>query len=61
MSDYSGHYITAERDAWDPGDEAEDGEGAKNEEDDATRVVFAREHIYGCDEAPDDIQNSCNP
>lgn len=50
-----------ERDAWDPGYEADDGENGEEEEDDSTGIIFARQHVDGRYETEDDVENSSDP
>lgn len=51
----------AERNARNPGVEAEGREDGENKEDDASRVVAARKHVDGCDEAKNDVEDSRYP
>lgn len=51
----------AERDAWDPANEADHVEDAEQQEDDASRPVAARKHIKRRDKTEDDVQNTSDP
>lgn len=48
-------------DAWDPGVEAEGGEDAEDEKYNASGVVVAGEHVDGCHEAEDNVEDAAYP
>ena len=44
-----------------PSDEADECEDGKDQKDDSSAVVFARQHVDGGDESKDDVQDTCGP
>lgn len=52
---------STERNARNPGDKANDREDGKNEENDASGPVSARQHVNGRDKAKYDVQDASDP
>lgn len=50
-----------ERDASPPAPEAEHQNDCEDQEDDATNILLPVQHVYGDDEAPDDVQYAGDP
>ena len=44
-----------------PSDEADECEDGKDQKDDSSAVVFARQHVDGGDESKDDVQDTSSP
>lgn len=51
----------AERDSWNPADEADESEHAKNQEDDTASILVFHEIVDTSTEGKDDVQDACDP